>query len=398
MNRAMKTIMELLEKSSLSQVAPYIAFTMLINKITSMGLYITINRAIEIFNNNNEGNNSGFILENIIEESNLKLDRELNEHFDSLISDLNRPYIPEIVLFELLEIIFSNNDKLKSCMTPVSIAKIFSRLLNIQEDEKVIEPCFGFGTLSTISTNQQAMIIGSEIDPIIFNMHKMMQPLLKRNFYIENHDSFNSIDSSINERGILVLNYPFKPQVIRRNNSALEISEISFIKESLKYMNQRGAILVHEGLLIKSFQNEEAFRKELIENLNLVEAVISLPPCMLPYIRSATSILVLNENKKDKSIFMMRADSFINKESLDFENENRIYDFTMIYQRKYEIDNISRVVLYEEIVNNDYSLGVNRYIKSEIRKESILSSDEIKKIEELINSIRTENDELLKML
>ena len=52
----------------------------------------------------------------------------------------------------------------------------------------------------------------------------------------------------------------------------------------------------------------------------------------------------------------------------------------------------------EEIVNNDYSLGVNRYIKSEIRKESILSSDEIKKIEELINSIRTENDELLKML
>ena len=108
----MKTIMELLEKSSLSQVAPYIAFTMLINKITSMGLYITINRAIEIFNNNNEGNNSGFILENIIEESNLKLDRELNEHFDSLISDLNRPYKPEIVLFELLEIIFSNNDKL----------------------------------------------------------------------------------------------------------------------------------------------------------------------------------------------------------------------------------------------------------------------------------------------
>lgn len=114
---------------------------------------------------------------------------------------------------------------------------------------------------------------------------------------------------------------------------------------------------------------EEAFRKYLIEQ-NYLEAIIQLPPNL----HSATSIetvfFVINKHKSDDNVHFinLKDDSFIKRDGrrLILKDLNVILD---IYENKKEIENVSIIASNEEIINNNYSLTIDRYVIPQEAKE-----------------------------
>jgi type I restriction enzyme M protein len=146
------------------------------------------------------------------------------------------------------------------------------------------------------------------------------------------------------------------------------ILDVAHFEHILAQTSSKAVVLMATGFTF-SGGVEEAFRKYLIEQ-NYLEAIIQLPPNL----HSATSIetvfFVINKHKSnDKVHFInLKDDSFIKRDGrrLILKDLDVILD---IYENKKEIENISIIASNEEIINNNYSLAIDRYVIPQEAKE-----------------------------
>lgn len=146
------------------------------------------------------------------------------------------------------------------------------------------------------------------------------------------------------------------------------VLDVAHFEHILAQTSSKAVVLMATGFTF-SGGVEEAFRKYLIEQ-NYLEAIIQLPPNL----HSATSIetvfFVINKHKSnDKVHFInLKDDSFIKRDGrrLILKDLDVILD---IYENKKEIENISIIASNEEIINNNYSLAIDRYVIPQEAKE-----------------------------
>lgn len=132
---------------------------------------------------------------------------------------------------------------------------------------------------------------------------------------------------------------------------------------ALQSVNENGLVVavVSNGALYNEVNND--IRKYLVEN-NYIKAIISLPPSIIPFMGAAASLIILKKCKNEK-VKMIDAKEICEKQrritSFSDANINYIME---LYLESIE-SNESFEVSYEQIVSNDYNLGINKYIETD---------------------------------
>jgi type I restriction enzyme M protein len=149
-------------------------------------------------------------------------------------------------------------------------------------------------------------------------------------------------------------------------------ADLAFTMHILHWLATNGtaAIVEFPGVLYRSGV-EQKIRKYLVDN-NFVDAIIQLPQDLFFGTGIQTCILVLKKSKKDYKVLFVNAE----REFARSGNKNKLRPEDIQIMLKVFIDRkdeeyFSRVVTHDEIKNNDYSLSVTNYVKSEDTREVI---------------------------
>jgi type I restriction enzyme M protein len=169
-------------------------------------------------------------------------------------------------------------------------------------------------------------------------------------------------------------NFDFKNDKYNRfvfqKGTVLDIAHFEHILAQTEY---RAVVLMPVGFTFRA-GSEELFRKYLIDK-NYLEGIIQLPPNLHNETSIETTFFIINKYRNDhveKTVDVMfinlKDESFIKREGrqLVFKSVDEIRD---IYINKKEIKNISAMISPDEIINNNYSFAIDKYIITEEAKE-----------------------------
>jgi type I restriction enzyme M protein len=124
-----------------------------------------------------------------------------------------------------------------------------------------------------------------------------------------------------------------------------------------------GIVLPH-GVLFRGAQ-EGKIRRTIIENFNLLDAVIGLPANLFFGAGIPACILVFKKNRPTRNIFFIDASGEGNYEKGKNQNILREQDIEKIvttYRTRAVIDKYSHDATFDEIRENDFNLNIPRYV------------------------------------
>lgn len=130
------------------------------------------------------------------------------------------------------------------------------------------------------------------------------------------------------------------------------------------------AIVLPHGVLFRG-GSEYAIRKNLVDNHN-IEAIIGFPSNMFFATGIPVIVMILSKGRKESDILFIDASASYGKEAT--QNILREMDIQKIFDTvttRKEIENFSRVVKLEEIIENDYNLNIPRYVSATVQKEPV---------------------------
>ena len=312
--------------------------------------------------------------------------------------------------------------------TPQCVSKLIAQLAIHKQTSinKIYDPAAGSGSLLLQAKKQfddhiiEDGFYGQEINHTTYNLARMNMFLHNINydkFHIALGDTlrdphygddkpFDAIVSnppySINWIGsddpTLINDDRFAPAGVLAPKSK---ADFAFVLHSLSYLSSKGgaAIVCFPGIFYRGGA-EQKIRKYLIDN-NYVETVISLAPNLFFGTSIAVNILVLAKNKKDNKT------QFIDVSGVDFYKketnnntitEEHIKKIMEMFDSKEDVEHISKLVDYEDIVKNDYGLSVSSYVEAKDMREIVDISElnaEIKTTVEKIDKLRIDIDAII---
>ncbi|MDR2781478.1 MAG: type I restriction-modification system subunit M [Holosporaceae bacterium] len=146
-----------------------------------------------------------------------------------------------------------------------------------------------------------------------------------------------------------------------------------------------GIVLPH-GVLFRGAQ-EGKIRRTIIENFNLLDAVIGLPANLFFGAGIPACVLIFKKNRLTRDVFFIDASGDGNYEKGKNQNVLREQDIDKIvstYQERKNIDKYSHEATFEEIRENDFNLNIPRYVDTFEEEEQVdieVVKAEIKNIE-----------------
>ena len=237
------------------------------------------------------------------------------------------------------------------------------------------------------------------------------------NPFIEYRDSLSDQNTDKDKYSLVLANPPFKGSLDAESVSGdlLKVcktkkTELLFLALFLRILKVGGrcACIVPDGVLFGSSKAHKSIRKEIVENQRL-EAVISMPSGVFkPYAGVSTAILIFTKTEHGGTdnvwFYDMSADGFSLDDKRSPVTENDIPD---IIERFKHLDqeadrkrtDKSFLVPKQDIVDNDYDLGINKYKEVEyIPVEYPPTSEIMANIREIEMEIGKEMEELEKLL
>jgi type I restriction enzyme M protein len=176
-------------------------------------------------------------------------------------------------------------------------------------------------------------------------------------------------------------------------------ADLAFTMHILSWLavNGTAAIVEFPGVMYRGGA-EKKIRQYLIDN-NFVDTVILLPPDLFFGTSIQTCILVLKKSKTDNKVLFINAEREFarqgNKNKLREEDRSKILEN---FEARQGVEYLSRLVDHSEIQENDYSLSVTSYVKSEDTREVIdikVLNAEIKQIVARQSELRTQIDAII---
>ena len=312
--------------------------------------------------------------------------------------------------------------------TPQCVSKLIAQLAIHKQTSinKIYDPAAGSGSLLLQAKKQfddhiiEDGFYGQEINHTTYNLARMNMFLHNINydkFHIALGDTlrdphygddkpFDAIVSnppySINWIGsddpTLINDDRFAPAGVLAPKSK---ADFAFVLHSLSYLSSKGraAIVCFPGIFYRGGA-EQKIRKYLIDN-NYVETVISLAPNLFFGTSIAVNILVLAKNKKDNKtqfIDVSGVDFYKKETNNNIITEEHINKIMAMFDSKEDVEHISKLVDYEDIVKNDYGLSVSSYVEAKDMREIVDISElnaEIKTTVEKIDKLRIDIDKII---
>lgn len=182
---------------------------------------------------------------------------------------------------------------------------------------------------------------------------------------------------------------------------------ITHMVETAKPKTGRIAVIVPHGVLFRGGA-EGKIREQLLKE-NIIDTVIGLPAGLFQTTGIPVAILIIdrsrerggaNENKKD-ILFIEASKEYKPGKAQNILTEEHIEKIYNTYKERKEIEKFSRLVMPEEIQENDFNLNITRYVDTFVEEEPIDIKANLKELAELepeLQKLEKQMHEYLKKL
>ena len=312
--------------------------------------------------------------------------------------------------------------------TPQSVSKLIAKLAThgLTTINKIYDPAAGSGSLLLQAKKQfdnhviQEGFFGQEINHTTYNLARMNMFLHNVNYdkfnialgntltnpQHTNKKPFDAIVSnppySVNWVGsddpTLINDERFAPAGVLAPKSK---ADFAFVLHCLNFLSSQGraVIVCFPGIFYRGGA-EQKIRKYLVDN-NYVETVISLAPNLFFGTSIAVNILILSKSKNDTKTQFIDAsgEEFFKKET----NNNILTDDILknileIFEKKEDIQYISKMVDNKKIEEENYNLSVSAYVEAKDTREVIDIKELNEKLKQTVSNIdklRIEIDKII---
>lgn len=141
---------------------------------------------------------------------------------------------------------------------------------------------------------------------------------------------------------------------------------IQHILKSLKPNTGRCAILLPHGVL---FRNEESAMREALIKSDLLECVIGLGPNLFYNAPMEACIMICRTKKKVEKrgqvLFINALNEITRKNAQSFLEDKHIKKIADAYEQYQDIDKFAKVATIKDIADNNYSLSIPLYVRTE---------------------------------
>ncbi len=283
--------------------------------------------------------------------------------------------------------------------TPLSITNLVMQILNVQ-NKKVFDPYCGSGNFLISAAQYGAIkIYGKENNLSNYNIcmtNLFLNNVNNQNVIYDKVNNYNFNDYSFDKFDFIVSNPPFSKKTLKENKIinngyflGMHNFNFTYVLDMLNNLNINGtmAIIIPHGFLFR--KSDILIREKLIEN-NLIKAIIGLPDKLFFNNRISVAILILSKGKKDDNIlFIDASNKFTTIKSNKYLSSDIQNEIATIYKENKEIKEVSKLVPYQAIIDNNFDLTIKLYVKKEIAKETINKKEMIKEIENIKKEIKS---------
>ena len=278
--------------------------------------------------------------------------------------------------------------------TPQQVSKILAKIVTVGKNnlKNVYDPTCGSGSL-LLRVAKEANVrkfYGQELTSTTYNLARMnmlLHDVNYTNFDIKNDNTLEHPQHIGMKFEAIVANPPYSANwsadakfLDDERFSAYgklapkSKADFAFIQHMIYQLDDNGtmAVVLPHGVLFRGAA-EGVIRKYLIEERNVLDAVIGLPANIFYGTSIPTVILVFKKNRenKDNILFIDASNEFEkgkNQNNLTDANVEKIVD---TFVKRETIDKYSYVASMEEIKENDYNLNIPRYVDTFEEEESI---------------------------
>lgn len=299
--------------------------------------------------------------------------------------------------------------------TPQQVSKILAKIVTVGKERlrNVYDPTCGSGSL-LLRVAKEANVrkfYGQELTSTTYNLARMnmlLHDVDYTNFDIKNDDTLENPQHMGMKFEAIVANPPYSANwsadakfLDDERFSAYgklapkSKADFAFIQHMIHQLDDNGtmAVVLPHGVLFRGAA-EGVIRKYLIEERNVLDAVIGLPANIFFGTSIPTVILVFKKNRENNDILFIDASNEFekgkNQNNLTDENVEKIVN---TYVNREVIEKYSYVASMEEICENDYNLNIPRYVDTFEEEEPIdlaAVSEKIASIDKEIASIDEE--------
>ena len=254
---------------------------------------------------------------------------------------------------------------------------------------------------------------GQELTSTTYNLARMnmiLRGIPYRNFNIYNGDTLENDYFGDTKFRVQVANPPYSANW-SADNKFLEDDRFSqygklapkskadfaFVQHMVHHMDEdgRAVVLLPHGVLFRGGA-EETIRKYLIENLNVLDAVIGLPANLFFGTGIPVCVLVLKKDRganADNVLFIDASNGFEAGKNQNILRESDIDAIVDAYVKRADADKYAHVATMAEISENGFNLNIPRYVDTFEPEEEIdlnAVAAEIRKLQAEIKDIDAE--------
>lgn len=274
--------------------------------------------------------------------------------------------------------------------TPSAFSRLCARLACLGQEEisSVCDPAMGSASmllevLREIPPGSSVRFFGQEKNRTTYNLARMNMiihgiPFGNFSFFHDDTiacDRFGSLKFTVQ-----VANPPFSqkwnsdPEYLKdpRFSGAGRLAprsyeDFAFLQHMVYHMddNGRAAVLLPHGILFRGGA-EGVIRTHMVKNLNVVDAVIGLPPGCFHGTPIPVCCLVLARNRScpDSVLFIDASRSFLPGRKINTISDEDIDRIVTVCRDRTEQNGFSRSVPLSLIEENEFSLNISRYVSA----------------------------------
>lgn len=275
--------------------------------------------------------------------------------------------------------------------TPTKMSELVASLATLGLDtvRSACDPCAGSGSLLLevrrhCSNKQVNHYYGQEKNSTTYNLMRqnmLMHGVPYKEFTVYNDDTIEHDNFGKEKFQVQVANPPYSAKWSsdskfesdpRFSNCGVlapkSYADLMFLEHIAYHLDDdgRACVLLPHGILFRGAK-EGSIRRYLIENQNVIDAIIGLPANCFHGTSIPVCCIVLKKNRNGNSgdVWFCDASKYYttgkNMNELSDEDIDRIVN---AYSSRAEIDKFSHKATLEEIAANDYNCNIPRYVNT----------------------------------
>ena len=284
--------------------------------------------------------------------------------------------------------------------TPQAVSELIAKIVTVDKGrlQSVYDPTCGSGSLLlrvARQVDEVAEFFGQEMNRTTYNLARMnmiLHDVNYRKFDIKQEDTLEEPQHEGRKFEAIVANPPFSAkwsanQLFMSDDRFAEYGKLApgskadyaFIQHMIHHLADNGnmAVVMPHGVLFRGGA-EGHIRRYLIEERNLLDAVIGLPANIFYGTTIPTCLMVFKKCRTSPDdILFIDASAHFEKG----KNQNRllpehIAKIVECYKARSTEDKYSYVAKREEVAENDYNLNIPRYVDT-FEEEELIDLDAV---------------------